>query len=659
MAAPTPSPSTGSSGPRRSPTATPSPAPVRPSTTSSTARSTSRATGAEAQADPEARLRPGAASQPDVHATDDVGILDFPSADSAYHNYAEMIAEINQIVADHPNLVAQQSSIGQSYQGRDIFAHQDLRQRRHRRERAGGAVQRAPARPRAPDRRDGAVPARTCSPTQYGTDSRDHATVVNTREIWIMPDLNPDGGEYDIATGSYRSWRKNRQPNSGSSNVGTDLNRNWGYKWGCCGGSSGSTSSETYRGPSAFSAPETQVVRDFVLQPAGRRRAADQGEHRLPHLLRAGPVALRLHDRRHRARPDRRPAQHVPPPSASRWPTPTATRPSRPATSTSPTATSPTGCGATSSIWAYTFEMYPRLRRRRLLPARRGDRRRRPQRNKDAVLILSEYADCLYRAIGKESQYCGVPGRTRRRQPGQPGRAPSAPRSRSTTAPPAAPRPTPGRPPACRPACPSTPARGQITGTPTTAGTYNVTITATGGGIRIGHLLLDGQPDRRLVLRHQRHRRDHPRQRPPCSATSPSPAAPATPSTASTVAVNIVHTYKGDLVVNLVAPDGTRLPAAQPLRRQRRQHHPDLHRQPVQRGRQRHLAPARAGRRLGRHRLHQHLDADPALTHVARDSSSALPPVASRLIRHLRRVSGRCAPTPQAAAKICGRLFGE
>ena len=76
--------------------------------------------------------------------------------------------------------------------------------------------------------------------------------------------MNPDGGEYDIATGTYRSWRKNRQPNAGSSAVGTDLNRNWGYRWGCCGGSSGTFSSETYRGASAFSAPETQVVRDFI-----------------------------------------------------------------------------------------------------------------------------------------------------------------------------------------------------------------------------------------------------------------------------------------------------------------------------------------------------------------------------------------------------------
>ena len=87
---------------------------------------------------------------------------------------------------------------------------------------------------------------------------------ANTREIWIVPMVNPDGVEWDIATGSYRMWRKNRQPNAGSASIGTDLNRNWSFQWGCCGGSSGSPGSETYRGPFAFSAPETQRVRDFV-----------------------------------------------------------------------------------------------------------------------------------------------------------------------------------------------------------------------------------------------------------------------------------------------------------------------------------------------------------------------------------------------------------
>ncbi len=98
---------------------------------------------------------------------------------------------------------------------------------------------------------------------KYASDPRIKA-IVDTREIWIVFMVNPDGVEYDIASGSYRSWRKNRQPNNGSPNVGTDLNRNWDCNWGCCNGSSGNTASLTYRGPSAFSAPETHVVADFV-----------------------------------------------------------------------------------------------------------------------------------------------------------------------------------------------------------------------------------------------------------------------------------------------------------------------------------------------------------------------------------------------------------
>ena len=57
--------------------------------------------------------------------------------------------------------------------------------------------------------------------------------LVHSRQIYIVPSLNPDGAEYDIATGQYLYWRKNRQPPDG-----TDQNRNYSYNWGCCGGSS-------------------------------------------------------------------------------------------------------------------------------------------------------------------------------------------------------------------------------------------------------------------------------------------------------------------------------------------------------------------------------------------------------------------------------------
>ena len=188
--------------------------------------------------------------------------LAFPPADSGYHDYAEMVAEINALVAAKP-AIAQKLSIGTSYEGRDmplIKISDNVATDENEPEILFNAHQHA----REHLTVEMALYILHLLIDGYGTDTR-ITNLVNSREFWIVPDMNPDGGEYDIATGTYRSWRKNRQPNAGSSNVGTDLNRNWSYQWGCCGGSSGhAPSSETYRGPSAFSAPETQRLRNFV-----------------------------------------------------------------------------------------------------------------------------------------------------------------------------------------------------------------------------------------------------------------------------------------------------------------------------------------------------------------------------------------------------------
>ena len=47
--------------------------------------------------------------------------MDFPLADAAYHNYAEMTTEIQQVAAAHPD-IASAFSIGQSYEGRELWA---------------------------------------------------------------------------------------------------------------------------------------------------------------------------------------------------------------------------------------------------------------------------------------------------------------------------------------------------------------------------------------------------------------------------------------------------------------------------------------------------------------------------------------------------------
>ncbi|MEK7728390.1 MAG: M14 family metallopeptidase, partial [candidate division KSB1 bacterium] len=95
--------------------------------------------------------------------------------------------------------------------------------------------------------------------TEYGSNPQITALVDNA-EIWIVPMVNPDGHQYSVT--SQRLWRKNRR-NNGDGTFGVDLNRNYGYAWGGPG-SSGDSFSEIYRGPSAFSEPETQAVRNFL-----------------------------------------------------------------------------------------------------------------------------------------------------------------------------------------------------------------------------------------------------------------------------------------------------------------------------------------------------------------------------------------------------------
>ena len=89
--------------------------------------------------------------------------------------------------------------------------------------------------------------------------------LVDNLQLYFIPVVNPDGYEFNHT--SFPSgggmWRKNRRDNGGG-NIGVDLNRNFGYKWGYDNtGSSPDPSNETYRGTGPFSEPETQVIRDF------------------------------------------------------------------------------------------------------------------------------------------------------------------------------------------------------------------------------------------------------------------------------------------------------------------------------------------------------------------------------------------------------------
>jgi hypothetical protein len=91
-------------------------------------------------------------------------------------------------------------------------------------------------------------------------------SVVNNRELFFLPCVNPDGYLYNELTnpGGFGYWRKNRRDNLDGT-FGVDLNRNYDQFWGFDDiGSSPFTNSEVYRGPSPGSEPEVSMIKNFI-----------------------------------------------------------------------------------------------------------------------------------------------------------------------------------------------------------------------------------------------------------------------------------------------------------------------------------------------------------------------------------------------------------
>jgi len=177
---------------------------------------------------------------------------------TSYHNYADTKAYYQALAAAYPTLCSY-IVLGTSGQGNDIFGLRIS---------APGNNGTRPAAlvhgtEHAREWISTAVPTYIGEQllTKYGTDST-VTSLMNSIEVIVVPIMNPDGYTYTWTTN--RNWRKNRAANSGSSCVGTDNNRNWGYQWGGEGAST-NPCDETYRGSGPWSAKETGVIRDFIL----------------------------------------------------------------------------------------------------------------------------------------------------------------------------------------------------------------------------------------------------------------------------------------------------------------------------------------------------------------------------------------------------------
>jgi len=188
-------------------------------------------------------------------------VMAMPPAYEEYHSYAEQKAMLDDLHAQYPELT-KVFSIGPSYEGRELWAIKIsnnpevddpekpaflLYAQHHAREILTPEV--------------ALYTAKTLLES-YGVDDQ-MTTYVDTREVYIVPTVNPDGAEYDQSGATFRMWRKTRTVNEGSNCRGVDLNRNYGYEW-VGPGSSGAPCSETYRGASPFSEPETQALRKLI-----------------------------------------------------------------------------------------------------------------------------------------------------------------------------------------------------------------------------------------------------------------------------------------------------------------------------------------------------------------------------------------------------------
>ena len=134
----------------------------------------------------------------------------------------------------------------------------------------------------------------------------------------------------------------------------------------------------------------------------------------------------------------------------------------------------------------------------------------------------------------------------------------------------------------------------------------------------------------------------------PWSRRSTSTGCAGNASATAKVEVHLVHTFRGDLVVSLIAPDGSSYVLQQPGRRQRRQPRPDVHREPLVRAGQRDLEAARPGRRGRRQRLHQHLDDHPVRPAPSSAALTAPEPGSSAVVLVLHMLSATLTVCPGA-----------
>jgi hypothetical protein len=191
--------------------------------------------------------------------------LDVSKDMGGYMTLSEIEARMDDLIAQYPNIISPKISIGQSLEGRDIWAFK-LSDNPTVDEDEPELLYNATHHAReviTPEVLFFFIDQMT---SRYGVWP-DETFLIDNREMWFIMVVNPDGYYHNevIAPGGGGMWRKNRRDN-GDGSFGVDPNRNYGYLWGYDDiGSSPIGEDETFRGAGPFSEPCIQALRDFII----------------------------------------------------------------------------------------------------------------------------------------------------------------------------------------------------------------------------------------------------------------------------------------------------------------------------------------------------------------------------------------------------------
>ncbi len=191
-----------------------------------------------------------------------------PNSYAGFYKYQEMLAELDDMAAQYPDLISVKAPIGsfQTWEGRSIYYVKISDNPSTDESSETKVLYTAIHHAREPMSMSQTIYYMWYLLENYAT-SEEIQFLVNNTEMYFVPCINPDGYIINESNdpGGFGMHRKNGR-SVGTFNPGVDLNRNYSYGWGTTGVNFNENDDTYPGGPDdgmdySFSEPETQAIK--------------------------------------------------------------------------------------------------------------------------------------------------------------------------------------------------------------------------------------------------------------------------------------------------------------------------------------------------------------------------------------------------------------